>query len=213
MGIKFTAGAAGSYSGSAAVNFETEAVNSSGLGNLGIGSQSVGVNATVDAIAVADLQHTSGYSFSSTGLDSGTLDFGSITQGSNTVQAVFDMLNNITGQADLLTGLIDASAFATTPFGLLGNTSFSLGDQAASVFDVTFNTNASTGFVTELLVVDVNSYNSTQGALVLTPYDLTVEGTISARQTGGGGVPDSGAAWLLLGLGLASLGFVRRWAV
>jgi hypothetical protein len=212
MGIKFTAGAAGSYSGSAAVNFETEAVNGSGLGNLGIGSQSVGVNATVDAIAVADLQHTSGYSFSPTGADSAILDFGTITQGSNTVQAAFDMLNNITGQADLLTGLIDDSAFASTPFGLLGSTSFSLGDLGTSVFDVTFNTNSSTGFFTELLVLDVNSYNSTQGAMVLTPYDLTVEGTINAVQTGGGGVPDSGAAWLLLGLGLASLVLVRRWA-
>jgi len=171
------------------------------------------VTLTVDAIAVADLQHTSGYSFSSTGADSGILDFGSITQGSNTVQAAFDMLNNITGQADLLTGLINDSAFASTPFGLLGNTSFSLGDQAASVFDVTFNTDATTGFFTELLVLDVNSYNATQGAMVLTPYDLTVEGTISApQQGGGGGVPDSGAAWLLLGLGLASLGLVRRFA-
>jgi hypothetical protein len=82
----------------------------------------------------------------------------------------------------------------------------------ASDFDVSFNTDYSpTGFFTETLVLSENSYNAAQGAMALTPYDLTIEGTINP--SGPPGVPDSSATLLLFGLGLASLVLVRRWAL
>jgi hypothetical protein len=174
----------------------------------------VGIDATVNAIANGVVQQNGGtYSFSSTGADSGTLNFGSITQGDGTVSDELELLNDITGDADSLTGNYDPSGLSG-PIGYdpLDGASFGapgLGDGQASDFTVTFNTDSTTGFFSETLVIDENSYNSAQGAMALAPYDLTIKGTINPA--GAPGVPDSSAAWLLLGLGLASLVLVRRW--
>ena len=210
LSVQYTAGAAGSYSGAAAVNFNTEAVNGSGLGTLAIGSQSVGFSATVNAIANAALVHTGGFNFNSTGANSGTLNFGVLTLGSGSVQTTFDLLNNVTGLADLLNGTFDASGLGGTPFGFGGNGSFSLGDQQGSVFDLTFDTNAATGFFTANLFIDDASHNAFQTDLGLPQYDLTIQGTVNPVSSGSN-APDAGSSCLLLGLGLMGLVMASRW--
>jgi hypothetical protein len=214
MALSYTAGAAGSYAGSAVVNFQTQAINSSGLGNAGIGSQTVDVDATVNAIANGVVQQNGGtYSFASTGADSGTLNFGAITQGDGTVGDALELLNDVTGDADFLTGGYSPALIGPFSYTPGNGATFDLGDMQASDFDVSFNTDYSpTGFVSETLVISENSSNDSQGAMALQSYDLTIEGTINPVGVSSG-VPDASATWLLLGLGLASLVIVRRRAV
>jgi hypothetical protein len=211
LSVQYTAGAAGSYSGSAAVNFETEAVNGSGLGNLGIGSQTVGFLGTVNAIANSQLTNTGGFSFTSTGANSGTLDFGTVTLGAGTLLDTFNLLNNVTGSADLLAGTFDASGLAGTLFGFGGNGSFSLGDQQGSAFDFTFNTDAATGIFTANFFINEASHNAFQSDLALPQYDLTIEGTVNP--VGTSSVPDSGTTLIFLSLGLAGMVIARRWSL
>ncbi|MGD1032662.1 MAG: VPDSG-CTERM sorting domain-containing protein, partial [Opitutaceae bacterium] len=213
MALTFTAGAAGTYNGSAVVNFQTQAINASGLANAGIGSQTVDVDAIVNALADGVVQQNGGtYSFSG-GANSGTLNFGAITQGSGTVGDALELLNDVTGDADMLTGGYSPALVGPFSYTPGNGATFTLGDMQASDFDISFNTDYSpTGFFSETLTIDENSYNAAQGAMVLTPYDLTIEGTINPVGVSNG-VPDSSATWLLLGLGLASLVLVRRRAV
>jgi len=169
----------------------------------------VGFSGTVNAIANSELTHTGSYGFTSTGLNSGTLNFGTLTLGSGTVQDVFALLNNLTGPADFLTGTIDVSNLVGGPFGFGGSSSFDLGAQQSSAFDLTFNTDATTGFFTATLDINEASHNAYQSDLALAGYDLTIEGTINPA--GPNNVPDAGATSLLLGLGLAGLALARRW--
>ncbi|MGH7996954.1 MAG: VPDSG-CTERM sorting domain-containing protein, partial [Opitutaceae bacterium] len=139
---------------------------------------------------------------------------GTITFGSGTEQENLELQNIIAGlglnPADLLTGTFDTSLVGT-PFAFGGSTS--IGDLAAnssdaSDFDITFDTDATTGGFTATAVIDEYSHNSSQSDLALSPYTLTIEGTVIP--VGTPSVPDSGATGLLLGLGLIGLALMGR---
>ena len=217
MSVSFTAGAAGAYSGSAAVNFQTQAVNGSGLGVLALTSQAQteAFNATVNAIANGVVSTLSGSAGFVTTANAGTLNFGTITIGSGTQQENLALQNLIAGlglnPADFLTGSYDTSLVGS-PFGFVGSTS--IGDlaantAAASDFDITFNTSA-LGTFSATLTIDEASHNAFQSDLTLTPYVLTIDGTVAPVSQGGGGVPDSGTTGLFLGLSLVALTFLGR---
>jgi hypothetical protein len=209
LSVQYTAGAAGAYSGSAAVNFQTEEINSSGLGTLALESQSVDFSGTVNAIAKGALWQTGGSGLTVTGANSAILDFGTLTLGSVPVQDAFRLLNSVNGPADFLTGTFDVSGLAGTLFDFSGNSSFYLDAQKSSAFDITFNSGATTGFFTATLAINEASRNTFQSDLALPVYDLTIKGTIIPAGTNN--VPDAGATSLLLGLGLAGLALARRW--
>ena len=207
LSVQYIAAAAGAYSGSASVNFNTEAINGSGLGILGISSQAVNFSGTVNALANANLLHTGPYSFTPTGLYSGMIDFGMVTAGSGSLLTTFELLNNVNGPADLLTGTFDTSALAGSMFGFGGNSAFSLGAQQSSAFHLTFNTDVATGFFTANLYFNEASSNAYQSDLPLGRYDLTIQGTINPS---GSKTPDGGSTCLLLGASLVGLLLVRR---
>ncbi|MGH7995473.1 MAG: beta strand repeat-containing protein, partial [Opitutaceae bacterium] len=210
LGVKFTAGSAGAYSGSASVDFETEAINGSGLGDAAIGSQTVAFSATVDALAKAAIDLDPGaYSFASTGADSGTLNLGTVTSGSGVLDADLDIFNDVTGPADELLGAFDTTGLDGTPFSFAGDASYDLAAGQQSDFQIDFNTDAATGFFSETLVMNNASHNDDQTDLSLGSYDLTIEGTFAAAGTGGS-VPDTASSLLLLAASLAALALARR---
>jgi hypothetical protein len=207
LSITYTAGSAGSYSGSAAVDLSSQAINNSGLGILDLGSQTVNVTAMVNAIARLGLTETTGLGFTSTSADSGTLDFGTVKQGGGSAEDLFDLFNDVSGPADNLLGSIDASTLAGSPFSFGGNTAFDLGATDGQAFSLSFNEDAATGFFTETLLINEASHNGFQSDLDLPQYALTVEGTIRPSTNT---VPDSGESLLMLTLGLGGLVLLAR---
>ncbi len=207
LSVAYTAGAAGAFSGSAAVNVSSEAINNSGLGVFGLGSQSVEFTALVNALASLKLTEVSGPSFLATGLDSGTLNFGAVKQNAGSVEALLNLLDDVSGPADDLLGSIDSSKLASTPFTFDGTSSFDLAAGVGMDFGITFNEDAATGFFSETVTIDEASHNGFQSDLDLPQYVLTVEGTINSNSNT---VPESGATIALLALGLGGLAVLAR---
>ena len=207
MGVSYTAGSAGAFNGSASVNFASQAINSSGLGTYALGSQTVDFTALVNALASLKISEVSGPAFFSTGLDSGTLNFGSVKEGGGSVETLLNLLNNVGGPADDLLGSVDTSKLASTPFTFDGNTSFDLAASEGMGFGISFDENASTGSFTETITFDEASHNAFQSDLELPQYVLTVEGTIRSNVNS---VPDSKNTLGLLALGFGGLMLLRR---
>jgi hypothetical protein len=187
MSVTFTAGAQGNVNGSAAVNFVSQAINNSGLGTLALSSQVVNFSATVNALASLGLSNTGGAAFTSTGANSGVLNFGNLTLGSGSVLTALSLFNNVSGPADSLLASLDFSLASGLPFSLTsGQTSFNLAAGDGTVLQLTFDTNAATGFYSGNIIITESSHNGFQTDLVLPTYTLTLQGQIS-NSTGGGG--------------------------
>jgi hypothetical protein len=210
--VGFTAGQAGEYGGSAKVDFDSEAIDNSGLGDLDLGSQTVQFSATVNAVADAKVGESGGaFAFTQTGDDSGVLNFGDLTEGEGDVAASLFLENNVSGPADELLSLIDAAGLSGSPFAYLGSSDFDLSAQQQGGFSVDFDTDGETGRFEATLVFDDASHNDDQSDLSLAPYELTIEGDILPASQGGSGVPDSASSLLLLGAALGALVAGRRW--
>jgi hypothetical protein len=207
MAVRYTAGTPGAYAGTAAVNFVSQETNSSGLGNLALASQSVQVNATVNALAQFGLTNGGAYSLSSGGAYAATLDFGTI--GSATSLSTFmNALNLAVGPADSLKGSFNTGGLGGTPFSLLAGSPFDLAAGASSQFQLGFAPTVA-GLYTGTLILNLASHNAFQSDLALTPFTLTLRGQLTGGT--GGGVPESGSTALLLIVGFVGLVVTRRW--
>ncbi len=189
MSLAFTAGAAGVYSGSAAVNFASQAINNSGLGSLALASQSVNVSAMVNAIAQVGLTGSGSAAFNFTGANTAVLNFGTITVGANTLLTSLNLSNLAGGPADALLGSIDISQLAGLPFSLLGTTAFDLNAGGLEGFQITFNA-SNIGFYSANIVIDAVSHNGSQSDLALNPITVTIEGQIQSAGSGLTPVPE-----------------------
>jgi len=113
--LSFYSRAAGTFNGSAAVNFSTEAINGSGLGTLGIGSQTVEFFRHGESIAQLRFSFQR-FQLTITGAKFRLLDFGSLPSGGGALLATLNLLNQRLRSRRSLLGSFNASGFARRPF-------------------------------------------------------------------------------------------------
>ena len=199
---------AGVYSGSATV---ASTSHNADMADLGLGNQTVTLNATVNKFANAVFHELSGGASLTRSGNLFTLDFGTVAQGSGSLGAHVDIQNLVAGgPADFLSGSLnvtDGNEFATT---LLLSTFSGVGADLFSgdALSLLFNTNT-LGLGLHQDTVDLIWHGSNASGYVgpdSSPYTLRVIGNISARGTA---VPEPGSL-LLMTIALAGLGFSRR---
>jgi hypothetical protein len=202
LSVQYTAGAPGAFSGSALVNFTSEAQAGSGLSDLPLASQSVDFLATVNALAVFSLANVSGYSFVVTGPNTAVLDFGTLPSIA-ALSAAFTLSNGAVGPSDSLLGSFNVAGLAGSPFSFAGATNFDLEAGEGEGFAVQFDP-AAAGNFSASFGVNFASHNASQSDLALGSYTVTVKG----RVEGGNPVPDSpvGLFAILTRLGTCALG-------
>jgi hypothetical protein len=191
-------GSAGIYSGSTTLGLQTEAVNSSGLGNLGISSQSVDIEVVVYDYATATFSKTGGAGSLSGSGTSYALNFGSGLLLDTDYTATFSLANGLFSYVyqDSLAGTYGtlSGAFATTATNF-GN----VASGGTDTFTVTFRTGTTgtTGTYSSNLTFDGTSNNSQLG-------DSTLAGGTINISLNAVAIPEPRAA-LLGGLGMPAL--------
>ncbi len=192
-----TVATAGTYSGSTTLGLQTEEVNSSGLGNAGVGNQAVTINITAYDFATAAFSKTAGDgSLTGSGL-SYTLDFGTGLALNTNYTATLQLANGMFSlYKDSLQGAYGTvgGAFSETA----GNFA-SLTSGGTDTFTISFFT-GSTGTFTDTLTFDGTSLNSPLGNSALSQINIGISATA---------IPEPRAA-LLGGLGLLVLLRRRR---
>ncbi|MEO7413068.1 MAG: choice-of-anchor D domain-containing protein [Opitutaceae bacterium] len=207
--VAFTAGGAGSYNGAVNLNFASQAINGSGLGNLALAPQAVNFAALVNGLATFDLSNNGPFAFSFTGANSALLDFGTVGLGGGTLLNGLNLFNHVSGPADSLVGSIGLSSLTGSPFSFLGNSSFNLNAGAATLFQLGFNTGAGAGFYSSSIAFTSASHNAFQTDLGLGAFTLEVRGSVR-DDVGVVPVPEPSTYGLMAALLLAGVAFARR---
>jgi autotransporter family porin len=190
---------AGAYSGSTTLGLRTEEVNSSGLGNLGIASQTVNINVNVYHFAQALLSQTGGAG-TLTGLN---LDFGDGLQLNTDYVATLQFANTAFGNAafqDTLSG--NYTGFTGTGFSTTAANFSGVAANSANSFTITFNT-GSEGTFTGSINMTGNSDEAVAGLGSLALGMQTINFTATA-------IPEPNVAALLGSFGLIALLRRRR---
>jgi PEP-CTERM motif len=204
--VGLNTGAAGVYSGTAAVGLTSQNAD---MADLGLGSQNINLNATVNKYANADFHKVSGAGAITRSGNIFTLDYGTVFQNSGALNTRIDVQNLVGGgPADLLSGILnvtdgnDFTSLLLGAFSGVGADAFS-GD----LLSLTLNSNA--------LALGVHSddidliWSGSNASGYLGPnstYTLHVVGNIIAR---GANVPEPGTL-LLMTIALAGFGATRR---
>lgn len=172
------------------------------MADLALPGQSVALSGQVNNYADAAFSLLGGAgSFTNTGLNSFTLNFGTVNQGSDLL-ANLSILNTASGTADSLGGSFDVTG---SNFNFLGFDSF------ANIAAGGQQNGLSINFITAALATgnyfaDVTFHgvgaNASGYSGSIGDYHLHISGTISA-------VPLPGAVWLF-GIGLTGLAALRR---
>jgi len=168
----------------------------------------VNVTANVNAVAVFGLANQSVFTFTPTGPNSATLDFGTIGSPS-LLSASLKLSNNAVAPSDSLAGNYNTTGLAGTPFSLAGASGFDLSAAASQIYAVQFNPLATGGF-SGTFAISSASHNAFQSDLDLGIYTVTVYGQVGGGS--GGSVPDSPIGFLgaLTLLGTLALGHWHR---
>lgn len=188
-------GTAGTYSGFTTLGLQTEEVNSSGLGNAGIGNQVVTINVNAYDYASADFSKTGGAgSFSGSGT-SYTLDFGAGLALNTTYTATLQLANGLFSlYKDSLQGTYGT---VSGPFSETAGNFASLTSGGTDSFTVSFYTGTA-GTFTDTLTFNGTSLNTPLGNSTLNQISIGITATA---------IPEPSAV-LLGGLGLLML--IRR---
>jgi hypothetical protein len=151
---------AGLYSGSTTLGLQTEEVNGSGLGTLGIASQVVTINVGVYNFAQALLSQTGG-----DGTLSGlTLDFGSGLALNTTYTAILQFANTAFGDAafqDTLDGTY--SAVSGTGFSSTAGSFTGLAANGVNSFTISFYTGTAGTFTGSIDMTGLSNANGVSG--------------------------------------------------
>ncbi|MBV8779247.1 MAG: hypothetical protein JO258_18785, partial [Alphaproteobacteria bacterium] len=181
VALGFSTAHAGTVSGSATINLVSDggsgAQSIDGLGQIGIGSQTANVSATIDNYVGAALKEVSGGGTFSQNGNAYTLNLGTIVAGTP-VAIAFEGVNAATGPADLLSG-----SFAVAPggSGAFANTLKSFSGIGAggvgTVESVALSTTA-TGTFTETINFTPTGSNASGYSAALPMETLTITGTV-----------------------------------
>jgi len=192
---------AGNYTGSTTLGLQTEAVNSSGLGNLAIADQTVNLNITAYDFATATFAKTSGDgTFGGSG-NSYTLDFGTGLLTGQTYTATIRLANGLFGSGSAYQDAL-AGSYGTVGgvFSETANDVTSLASGLGYEFTVSFLA-GSTGAFSDTLSFTGNSLNTPLSNSGIGDFTIALAGTA---------VPEPNVAALLGGLGVLALLRRRR---
>ncbi len=193
-----TVGTAGIYSGATTLGLQTEDVNSSGLGNAGVGNQIVTINVNAYDFATAAFSQTAGDGSLTGGGVSYTLDFGTGLALNTTYTATLQLANGMFSlYKDSLQGAYGTvgGAFSETA----GNFA-SLTSGGTDTFTVSFFT-GSTGTFTDTLTFNGTSLNTPLGNAALGQINIGISAVA---------IPEPNVTALLGGLGMLLLLRRRR---
>jgi len=193
LSVGGTFSSSGTYSGSATLGLQTQAVNSSGLGNLAITGQTVNINVTAYDLASPSFTKTSGVgSFGGLSLDFGTVSIGT------TYTATFDLANASGAFRDYLGG-----TFTYTGAGSISSTAAdvtSLAAGSSTAFTVTFNP-TTVGTYTGTIRFTGLSKQTDLADVQLAAQNIAITGTA---------IPEPSAYAALVGVGVISAALYRR---
>ena len=203
--LTFSTKQAASLSGSAVVALTSDggvglgAGVVDGLGTISIGTQTVDANINVNNYANPVIEQTSGAGTLSGSGTSYTLDFGNINQNASPVSADLEILNDVSGPADLLSGSFTVTSASVV--GLSGFLSFgNIGAGSAYTAPVVTISPTTPGDFSETVTfTPVSSNASYSGALPV--ETLTIEGTVVAGTNGSPPVGGPAIAGTLAGQG------------
>jgi hypothetical protein len=193
LSVGGTFSSSGTYSGSATLGLQTQAVNSSGLGNLAITGQTVNINVTAYDLASPSFTKTSGVgSFGGLSLDFGTVSIGT------TYTATFDLANASGAFRDYLGG-----TFTYTGAGSISSTAAdvtSLAAGSSTAFTVTFNP-TTVGTYTGTIRFTGLSKQTDLADVQLAAQNIAITGTA---------IPEPSAYAALVGVGVIGAALYRR---
>ncbi len=178
--VAFNTAAAGIFSSNATLSFLS---SNPDMNDLTLASQMLQLSGQVNNYAHADILKTGGAGSLTRNGNTVTLNLGILTQGTGTVDAMLEALNNVAGLSDLLQGSFDLSG--ANDFNLTGFTAFS-GVAAGGAYtglDVSFDTSM-LGIFTDQIYLNGSSYNSSGYSdgqnltLVLTADVVASAGTV-----------------------------------
>ncbi|WP_337169445.1 choice-of-anchor D domain-containing protein [Gemmatimonas aurantiaca] len=192
---------AGSYTGSAAVNFRS---HNDDMTDLALGSETVTFEGVVNNYANAAFTKTGGAGLLSFLNNGFVLDFGSVQQGTTPLSTLLGVKNAVTGPADELNGAFDPLGLSV--FAFSGFDAFS-GLGAGLTFDglgVLFDTNTLGSFSHTITLAWFGS-NASGYQDELSNLQLTIRGTVTAMPPISE-VPEPSTV-VLLAIGLCVLGW------
>jgi len=148
-----------------------------GLGQLALAPETVGLTATIDNYATAQVVQLSGAPILTGARDTFHLDFGTVGLGAAPASVTLGVENAATSTADLLAGTFIANGNAAIP--LSGFSAFTgvAAQQVQAGLDVTLNTSQAGVFI-EAITLDPTGYNAGGYSAALAPEVITVTGTV-----------------------------------
>ena len=174
------------------------------MSDLALASQMLLLSGQVNNYAYADILKTGGAGSISRSGNTITLDLGTLTQGTGTVDAMLEALNNVAGLSDLLQGSFNL--IGANDFNLTGFAAFS-GLAAGGAFtglDVSFDTTM-LGIFTDQIYLNGAGYNSSGYS---DAQNLTL--VLTADVVASGGTVPEPCSLALVAMALAALLWVRR---
>ena len=174
------------------------------MADLALTDQTVALKGQVNNYAKADMQKTGGVGSLSRSGTTITLNLGTLLQGSGTVDAMLEVLNNVAGLSDLLKGSFDLTGANDFTFSGFNDFSGLAAGDAYAGLDVSLDT-ATLGLLTDQITLHGIGYNSsgysdTQDVFLVLTADVVASG---------GAVPEP-RTLALLGIALLGLVLARR---
>jgi hypothetical protein len=206
LAVGLSAGlSAGQYSGSTTLALNSNAVNNSGLGTTGVGTQTIALSGQVNEYAQPVLQQNAGDPGAGTLTKltdtSYLLNLGTYDVNTGVYTANLNALNSfLSTYQDTLSGSVDTSTL--THFIFTGSNTFSdiAAGQTSNTFGFEFNTDGkSSGIYTDTVAFAFSSGN-TSSSTALDSSSIQLEVQV---------VPEP-STWAMLVGGIGMLGFVRR---
>jgi hypothetical protein len=179
LAVSFSTAQAGTISGTGTIELTSDGgIGPDSIDNLGttvLGDQTVPVSITVDNYAVAEL--TSDGNLTSNGSNAFTLNLGTATEGAGALSANLNVLNDVLGPSDWLSGSLDVSGsgqFGNDGFGSFGTI---VAGGSLDAGSVSLATNQ-LGVFDETIVLTPMDTNADGFSEVVAAQTVTVTGTI-----------------------------------